>query len=135
MQTALLVVWQGCRKWSAAKRLVFGGLGPSWVVGACPGDVLGGLAVCVVVLWLRATVLNRVVEPSPTDTSLMTWQPCWLFRAQRGVGERAGGCRVVQGCSWIVVDDGGAGRVDPLSVQHVQMNTSVRPRVTEFPGL
>jgi hypothetical protein len=43
--------------------------------------------------------------------------------------------RVVCGGSWIVVDDGGAGRVVSSSVRRVQRNAPVRPRVTAFPGL
>jgi hypothetical protein len=52
-----------------------------------------------------------------------------------GAGRSSGVGRVVCGGSWIVVDDGGAGRVVSWSVRCVQRNAPIQPRVTAFPGL
>jgi hypothetical protein len=44
------------------------------------------------------------------------------------------GNEVVRGGSWVIIRDGGAVRVALLSVQCVQMNMSVHPRVMAFLG-
>ena len=59
MSTASLVTRQGCGTRAAAKRLVSGGSGASWVFGTHFGGVLLGLAMYVVVLELPVVVLRQ----------------------------------------------------------------------------
>jgi uncharacterized membrane protein len=82
---------QGCRTRAAAKQLVSGVSGASWVFGTHFGGISPGLAVYVVVLELLLVVLSRAeqgVQSLSTNTSTMTWQSCWV---ERGSVARAGG--------------------------------------------
>jgi hypothetical protein len=58
----------------------------------------------------------------------------WAHGAKQGQGGQAGGDGVVWEGSWIVVDDGGAGRVRLSSRRHVHLNAPARLRVTLFLG-
>jgi hypothetical protein len=83
VQTASLVLYQGCRTRAAAKRLVLGVSGARRVAGAGTGGGLRALEVCFIVLQLQLVVQRGVesgVESSTTNT-LSTWQFAWMHGA------------------------------------------------------
>ena len=134
MSMVSLVTRQGCRTRAAAKRLISAGSGASWEAGTGHGGVSRALVVCFVVFQLQPMVQSGA-EQGVWSSSTMTWQWCWAARgAERGTGVRAGEDRVVWEGSWIVVGDGGAGRVVSSSKRHVLTNASPHSRMVPFAG-
>jgi hypothetical protein len=101
------------------------------VSGAGPGAVLVALVVCPVIPELRFVVQSGAEQGGTWSLSThmsMMWQSTWTHEvsswARGAKWGQAGGMGVVWGASWIVVGSGGAGRLVPSSVRHVQVNTS-----------
>ena len=132
---ALLMMWQWCGMWVAAKQLVSGGFGVSRVVGTCSWGVLRACVGCFMVskLWaMDRSGAEQVFLPLLMDMLTMMWQLCCV---EWGTGVWTGRYRGVEEVAWLIVEGCWAGHIVSSSKHCVSASTVAHRCVIQAAGL